>query len=408
MYRARQQSGFGAAFRAADDSQTTRQRNGDSVKRSVLVLLSTAALTCAAPASAQVTQWGAYRLIEHAKLAPSAVTNLSHVTAVDAGNTSGYALESNGTMWAWGENGYGQLGDGLTKFSYTAAVQVGFPPAVSVAAIGEAQNSGFGIDSTGRGWAFGQNGDGSLCLGADGEKKVRTPVPIASMTEAVQVQGGGHHVVWLLANGTVAVCGENSNGQLGLPRTVKKATTPTLVPGLSEVVQVSAGMQSSCARTASGAVYDWGLDLTGQVGNGKSEKSVYTPYHVPLPGPASAISCGGNLESNGHNLAIVEGAVYGWGADADGQIGDGQTTDKYTPVPAGNVNAFPDIVTQVVASGVSSVALTAAGEVLTWGKNEGGDLGVNSGNYELVAASPASVLTGAAAVSATAETVVTR
>jgi len=366
-------------------------------------------LASATAASAEVLHWGSYLLTEHTVATPTAVTNLSNVTAIDAGNTSGYALESNGTMWAWGENGYGQLGDGLRKFRYAEAVKASFPPGVDVVAIGEAQNSAFGIDSTGQAWAFGQNSDGSLCLGSENEeKKVRTPVKIGPMTEAVQVQGGGHHVLWLLRNGTVEACGTNSNGQLGLPVKQKKRLVPTPVPGLSEVVEVSAGMQSSCARTASGAVYDWGANYQGQVGNGHTERSVSTPYHVPLPGPASEVSCGGNLETNGHTLAIVEGSVYGWGSDAYGQIGDGQTANQLIPVLATNVN--PLGLTHIVASGVSSVGLTAAGEVFTWGKNEGSDLGYKelaSGEWSsMPEKSP--VATSVVEISATAENALAR
>jgi alpha-tubulin suppressor-like RCC1 family protein len=87
------------------------------------------------------------------------LSDLSNVIAIDASNTSSYALESNGTMLAWGENHHGQLGDGgegTTGASYTEAVKVAFPPGVSVTAIGEAQNDGFAIDSEGQGWAVGE------------------------------------------------------------------------------------------------------------------------------------------------------------------------------------------------------------------------------------------------------------
>jgi alpha-tubulin suppressor-like RCC1 family protein len=325
------------------------------------------ALLCASTAAAEVDRWGSYAGA-FTQPTPTAVAGLENVVAIDAGNVSSYALEQNGTLWAFGENGRGQLGDGLKEDAITRAVEVSFPVGVKIVAIGEAEDAGFAIDSTGQGWSWGD----TMCLGkAVGD--TTKPQKVPGMTEAVAVQGGGHHVLWLLRNRTLQACGKNENGQLGVGEGIAYSALPKALPGLSNVVEVSAGEKSSCARTSTGAVYDWGADYNGQVGNGMEQASVYEPFKVPLPGVASEISCGGDLPPNGHTLALVEGAVYGWGADGGGQIGDEQTVNKRTPTLARAVSSLG--LTHIVASGACSLGLNAAGNVYAWGSDADKALG---------------------------------
>lgn len=332
-------------------------------------------------ASAQVKRWGSYVNGEGKDPTPTAIANLENVVAIDASNDSSYALESNGTLWAFGENARGQLGDGSTELSLTKAVQASFPAGVKIVAIGEAEDAAFAIDSTGQGWSWGEDSS-ALCLGtAAGNRTVPTEVP--GMTGAVAVQGGEHHVLWLLKGGTLAACGSNKYGQLGVGPSVEDSASPIPVPGLSKVVEISAGERSSCARTTTGAIYDWGADANGQIGNGERQSGVFEPFEVPLPGPASDISCGGDHPANGHALALVDGDVYGWGADTSGQIGDEQTVDKTTPTLAAGLDSLH--LTSVVASGAYSLGLNAAGDVYAWGSNTFDALGRGKGKGSLTA-----------------------
>jgi alpha-tubulin suppressor-like RCC1 family protein len=365
-----------------------------------IIVTATVCLMLSSPVSAAtVKHWGSYGLADKQRT-PVAIPNLSNVSQIDAGNAMSYVLERNGTLWAFGENEVGELGDGLTKASLEEAVSVSFPSGVQIAAIGEAESSGYAIDSTGQGWAWGKGSEESLCLG-EGAEDLTKPEKVPGMTAATAVQGGSHHVLWLLKNGTVESCGSNRDGELGVGSGVKKSGAPVVVPGLSNVVEISAGEVSSCARTASGTVYEWGGDGHGQIGNGVKEKGVYTPYEVPLPGPASEVSCGGNKPIDGTTLALVKGTAYGWGADSFGQVGDGQMVDKFSPVVATATKSLG--LTHVVASGASSLGLSAGGDVYAWGSNQGDALGASGGEHvKKYSLTPLLVDSGAEEISGTA------
>lgn len=361
-------------------------------------LLSTLAALCGAcllpaTASAQVKQWGLAEPGGYAAV-PSTVAGLEDVVAVDAGNGSRYALEANGTVMAWGRGASGDLGNGKRQSTATP-VRAVFPAGVKIVALGEAEFEAYAIDSTGQGWAWGLGDAGSLCLG--GEKKLTIPEKVPGMTEAVAVQGGEHHVLWLLKNGTVEACGLNAAGQLGVGAGIGEAATPLPVPGLTGVLEISAGNKSSAARTSSGAIYMWGANFNGQVGIGSSANRIYKPSRVPLPGPATDISAGGDFFYNSHTLALVQGVPYGWGADDSGQVGDGQTADKRSPVVSTAWSGLD--LTQIAAGGESSFGLTAKGDVYALGSDEGEALGTGLRGSSLT---PLLIDTGVAEISATA------
>lgn len=356
-------------------------------------------LLFAASASARVVRWGG----EGPKTqhwTPTEVAGIEESpTLIDASNRSGYALEPNGSELAWGHDNEGELGNGhrerYRERSYDTAVEVDFPAGVKIVALGEARASGYAVDSTGQGWSWGEGGDGSACNGLE---ETDTPAKVPGVTDAIAVQGGEQHVLWLLANGTVMACGTNVDGQLGLPSSIEETSTPLKVPGLSNVVEISAGQRQSLARTASGKVYAFGSNVEGQLCMEKSVDRLYVPTEVPLPGPASDISGGGNNIADGSSLMMVEGVPYGCGDDEFGQVGDGQTENKYAPTVASELLTLG--LTQVVAAGETSMGLSSSGEVYTWGSNQSGDLG--DGSDKGFSLSPRAVDSGAAEISGTA------
>ncbi len=357
-------------------------------------LTAVVAFLCVVPAAsaATVSHWGSYLNGEEGlQPTPLSVSGLSDVVAVDASNSSGYALEGNGTVWAWGNGEYGQLGDGSTGSSLTVPVQVKLPP--HIVAIGEAKNEGMAIDSSGQAWVWGENGSGSLCVRG---KMLSTPVKVAGLSKVVQAQGGEEHTLWISAAGAVLTCGRNSWGELGLGEGVEVTRTPTAVPGLSSIVEVSVGERTSAALDARGRVFMWGDNVHGAIGVGSSAPTIWTPTYVALPEAASSISTGGDLEDNGSSFAILpHEAVYGWGYDNHGQVGDRSSADKLSPVNTGL--HFKS----VVAGGVFSLGLDSEGNVFSWGAGFGGSLGVAP--HRGPAFTPLLVESGVSAISATAK-----
>jgi alpha-tubulin suppressor-like RCC1 family protein len=374
-------------------------------------------------ASGTVLRWGSYGNGNWGKKkTPTGVKFVGEpgpLVKIDAGNAESYVLGSDGTEWAFGQNQQGQLGNGTVgnKLKYLKAAPVLFPEGTHIVAIGEGRAAGFAIDSSGQGWSWGRSEEqnkketegrtSSLCLGPM-EEPISIPEQVPGLTGVRAVQGGGTHVLWLTDKGTVKACGANQHGQLG-DGTTTSSLTPVTVQGLPEVVEISSGKATSCARTASGEVYVWGDDVHGQVGDGTFTKGVYLPYHVPLPGPASEISCGGNGELNGSTMALVNGVIYGWGADEVDQVGDGQNTDKASPVVASEtlgLSALGGPITHIVTSGESSFALTANGNVYGWGSNEGWSLALPE--ESMITPSPVLIATEAVEISSTSYDVLAR
>jgi alpha-tubulin suppressor-like RCC1 family protein len=354
----------------------------------------------ASAASATAHRWGAFSTQEELQT-PGPVTysgSEGEIVKIDAGNASAYALTANGDVLAWGANEHGQLGDGTTGASFNEVVHVRFPAGVRIVAIGEERASGFAVDSTGRAWAWGEGASGSDCLGKHVEN-LTEPTMIPGLAGVAAVQGGATHSIWLMRSGAVMMCGLNQYGQLGTGQVGGVAAAPVQVPGLTKVVEVSAGQGVACARIASGTVFDWGNDNQGQVGNGVFESSVATPYQVPLREAATQISCGGNLPKNGSTMTLLRGGtIYGWGADEAGQLGDERTEDKASPTPASATAKLG--LTQVVSSGEYSLGLNAQGDVYAWGSNERHALGTIRKTRMSLA--PLLVDTGAVEISATA------
>ena len=197
-----------------------------------------------------------------ARSIPTLVSGLSNVVAVAAGDDFSLALKTDGTVWAWGTNGNGQLGDGTVSPSLTPGPVPGLTDAVAIAA-GSAH--GMAIKrSDGSVWTWGYNGYGEL---GDGDTTARANIVRASdLTGIVAIAGGQYHSLAVKSDGTVWAWGRNANGQRGNGSTTGSAV-PVAVRGLTNAVAAAAGYDHSLALSARGEIYSaWGSNAVGQFG----------------------------------------------------------------------------------------------------------------------------------------------
>jgi alpha-tubulin suppressor-like RCC1 family protein len=346
-----------------------------------------------------VYRWGGYATVGWGSAGhqgvPTLVPGLSGVVALAAGNSATYALTANGQEWAWGDNGYGQLGNKTRAQSLFNPVQVKFPAGTVITAIGEADDMAFAVDSNGHGWSWGWNGGGALCLG--NRRGHDAPTRVAGLSNLVAVKGGGGQVVWLTAQGTVYTCGRVLTGD---------HDSPTLVTGLptgDPAVAISAGNAYATALLTSGEIWDWGVGGSGQLGNGSFHNSAL-PVRAELPSGtyATQVYSGGDLDNDGHQLALLNtGAVVSWGSNVCRQLGTGQAPPVSAPVPVLVLSGIT--VKSVAAGGSTSYVIDSNGNLWAWGSNNGGQVREPEGKC---LRTPTRVDTGVDMISATASDVV--
>ena len=293
---------------------------------------------------------------------PVQVSNMSGAVAVAAGGYFSMALKSDGTVWAWGNNQYGQLGDGTTILRSTP-VRVG--TLTGVVAIAAGCDHGLALKSDGTVWAWGFNGDGELGNGTLTNSS--TPVQ-TSISGVTTIATGCFHSLAIKSDGTVWTWGDNHNGQLGNGST-RDSSSPVQVTSLSGITAIGGGDSHSLAVTSGGAVWAWGYNGAGQLGNGSTRQST-TPVQVSNLTNARRVAGGGNFSL----ATTASGAVWAWGQNTYGELGNGTTTDAHTPVQVLNVTTAAAI----SAGTHHSLAATTAGLAFDWGNNQYGQLGNGS------------------------------
>lgn len=256
------------------------------------------------------------------RLYPAKVVGLSNVSAISAGTFHNLALVS-GTVWAWGDNSRGQLGDGSTT---RRPLPVQVPGLTGVTDISAGLYHSLTVIG-GTVWSWGGNNWGQLGDGTDTDRHSPGPALLAG---ASAVSAGSEHSL-AIAGGSVFAWGFNSSGQLGQGDGYRR-TIPTLVPGVAGAAAISGGGQHSIAMSANGIVWAWGNNSWGQLGDG-TRSNRYLPIVVLPFGTtvlATAISAGRYF-----NLVAVNGGleVWAWGENQYGQLGDGTRVARFTPAP---------------------------------------------------------------------------
>lgn len=273
--------------------------------------------------------------------APTRVYGLTNVALVSAGSSHSLAVKSDGTVWAWGNNDFGALGDG-TNTDSAYRVQVKYLTSVKFVSAGYSFN--LAVKTGGSVFAWGYNEQGQLGDGTTYNSS--TPKPVSSLSNVKSVSAGALHSLAVKNDGTVWAWGDNAYGQLG-DGTVVDRRTPVQVSGLTNVVSVCAGAAHSLAVKSDGSVWAWGRNNYGQLGDGTTSQRK-KPVMVSGLTNVATVSAGGFHDIGCHSLAVkTDGTVWAWGRNDHGQLGDGSTVNRNRPVQ--------------VAS-MTDVALVEAGE----------------------------------------------
>ena len=284
---------------------------------------------------------------------------------VSTGGNHTCAIAPDGTATCWGENVRGQIGDGTTTDRPTAvAVGVGEP--VAQISAGASRHT-CALTVSGRAMCWGQNVRGTIGDGTTTDRP--TPVEVPGLPGPVRsIAAGGSQTCALMESGSVLCWGRNDFAQLG-NGTLVDGASPGAVLGLPAGIEsLSVGGGHSCVVTSSGGLVCWGLNRTGQIGNGSTSDG-QAPVEVPtLQSGVASVSAGGF-----HTCAVtVSGGVRCWGSNEFGQLGDGTNQDRLEPVPVAGLESG---VVAVSAGLYHTCALRTDGTVSCWGKNDNGEMG---------------------------------
>jgi alpha-tubulin suppressor-like RCC1 family protein len=284
---------------------------------------------------------------------------------VSAGSCHGIGVRKNGTAWSWGFNIVGQLGDGTTNNrSSPVSVVGGFTDWCQISA---GLYHSLGVRQNGTAWAWGYGTFGQI---GSGDTTFRSsPVSVVGgFTDWCQVSAGFYHSLGVRQNGTAWSWGENNFGMLGNNNINQQSSPVSVVGGFTDWCQVSSGRFHSLGVRTNGSAWAWGAAPSGELGN---SSTTFRSSPVSVVGGFTdwcQISAG-----EYYSLGLRQnGTAWSWGRNDNGRLGAGTTTNRSSPVSV--VGGFTDWC-QISAGTCHSLGLTTNGTVWSWGFNSTGRLG---------------------------------
>jgi alpha-tubulin suppressor-like RCC1 family protein len=281
---------------------------------------------------------------------------------IAAGRQHTLALKADGTLWAWGENGLGELFDGTTT-NKSIPTQVG--TATNWQKISAGFDFSLAIKTDGTLWGCGFNTYGQVGIGTT--TSVLTPTQIGNATnwQSVSASPGGFTAA-IKSNGTLWTWGKNNYGQMGDGTTVNK-NVPTQIGTGTNWQSVSTGGNHVIAIKTDGTLWAWGWNILGEVGNGTSTLNISTPVQIGTATNWAKLSAGYAFSS----AIKTDGTLWTWGQNTNKELGNGNTTSSNTPIQIGTATNW-----QNITSGHNNrIATKTDGTLWANGLNDFGQLG---------------------------------
>jgi alpha-tubulin suppressor-like RCC1 family protein len=291
----------------------------------------------------------------------------SGVTAISIGDYNTCALLESGGVTCWGANVNGELGDGTTDRRSVPVLVSGLSSGVNAVVSGYYHACALLFGGAVKCWGYNGNGE----LGDGTTTRSLTPVNVLGLNGGVtKVSAGALHSCAVVSGG-LKCWGHNEYGQVGNGHAYTDQLTPDTVMGMAAgVSDVAMGANHTCASTAVGGAYCWGMNDSGQLGTGSM---MYEYRPTPVAGLASGVM---SLASGSyHTCARVSTAgPKCWGRNLEGEVGDGTTTGRWSPV---FVSGLDGSVTALSAGGYNSCVLRN-GMASCWGRNGSGELAIGN------------------------------
>lgn len=276
------------------------------------------------------------------------------------------AIKYDGTLWAWGRNDLGQCGTGdNTSYKETPILVANTFTDWIQASVGGLVSGG--VRSNGSIWMWGLNTSGQL--GDNTTISRNSPVSVfTQFNDWTTIATGGFHTLGLRANGTLWAWGRNDNSQLGDSTTQNRSQPIQEFRAFSNWTKISAGQNHSLAIRTDGTLWSWGLGSNGRLGNNDTVNNTIATQIAGTWTIWTELSAG-----QSHSTGILSnGLLLSWGENINGKLGDNTTANRSSPVIAvGGITSWSG-----VSAGTNhTVALTADGKTYTWGQNTDGRLG---------------------------------
>jgi len=325
----------------------------------------------------------------------SGVLSGKTIVSVSAGYVISFALDSDGKVYSWGENYFGQLGDNSTIYRRVVPVAVNVAGVLSgktIVSISTFWSHCLALDSDGKVYAWGRNDNGQLGDDSTTHRNVPVAVNVAGVLSGktiTKIATGQHHSLALDSDGKVYAWGRGRNGQLGddtaTQRNVPVEVDVSGVLSGKTIIEIAGGIYHSLALDSDGKVYSWGLNDKGQLGDDST-----TQRNAPVAVNVAGVLSGKTIEAitaleNSSLVIDSDGVAYSWGYNAYGQLGDNSITTRHLPVAVNVAGVLSDkVLTKINGGGDHTLAVDEDDVFYSWGYNYFGQLGNDTQTNEEV------------------------